>query len=94
RSFVGNMDDFRVYDRILTDAEILLLAGNVDLPTTNGLQVRFNFDTAPVAGLSVGWLNGSLNSAATVTGPYAPTPVASPYAVLPTASQKYFNTAP
>ena len=94
RAYVGNLDDFRVYNRILSDAEILLLSTNVDLPTSTGLQVRFNFDSAPVSGLSVGWPNGNLQSADAVTGPYAAVPVTSPYAVLPKAAEKFYNTAP
>jgi hypothetical protein len=94
RPYVGGLDDVRVYDRILTDAEILLLSTNVELPVSTGLQVRFNFDTAPVSGLSVGWLSGNLRSSDTVTGPYAAVPVTSPYAVLPKAAAKFFNAKP
>ena len=90
RPYDGLMDDFRIYNRILTDTEVATVhTGGL---TTNGspvvdaaaLQVRFDFDTAPSGGLSIDWLNGSLQAANPVTGPYVTVPaVSSPSLVVP-----------
>jgi hypothetical protein len=48
RAYNGAMDDFRVYNRILTEAEIDQVVNAGALVDTTALKVRFNFDTAPV----------------------------------------------
>ena len=84
----GQMDDFRIYNRVLTDAEIATIAapGTSDnLVDTGALKVRYNFDTTG-GGQSLAWPAGSLQSSPTL-GPTAVwTPVAgavSPYPFLP-----------
>ncbi len=94
RAFVGQLDDFRLYSRILSDADILLLSTPAGLTSNARLEVQFNFDTAPASGLSVGWLNGSLQSPVGLTGPFVDVPVLSPYAVLPTEDSKFYGVRP
>jgi Concanavalin A-like lectin/glucanases superfamily len=68
----GQMDDFRIYNRILTPTEISTIAteGTSDtLVDTNALMVRFNFDSAP-SGNSIVWPYGVLQSSP-VLGPGA-----------------------
>lgn len=94
RNYVGALDDVRLYSRILTDAEILLLSTQVDLPGTARLDARYNFDSAPSAGLSVGWLAGKLQSSADPGAGYNLLSAVSPYAVVPTANLRFFQLKP
>jgi hypothetical protein len=68
----GQMDDFRMYNTILTPAEIATIAAPAtsdSLEETNALVVRFNFDTG-VNGHSLVWPFGTLQSSP-VLGPGA-----------------------
>ena len=49
------MDDFRFYNRVLTDTEIASVYSSDALVDTTALKVRFNFDAAPGKGLGVSW---------------------------------------
>ena len=95
RPFDGLMDDFRIYNRILTDTEVASLrtAGSPVVDAA-ALQVRFDFNSAPSVGYAIDWLNGSLQAATTVTGPYVTIPaVSSPSLVIPAAvPQQAFRT--
>jgi len=62
KAFDGAMDDFRIYNRILTPAEIGQVFASDALVDTAALKVRFNFDAAPI-GLTMTWLCGTLQSA-------------------------------
>lgn len=83
----GQMDDFRIYNRILEPEEIGQAFSSAALVDTNALQVRFNFDTAG-AGTSLSWPTGSLQSSPTL-GPTAVwttvSGATSPYPFLPPA---------
>lgn len=83
----GQMDDFRIYNRILTQAEIASVQSSDALVDTAALKVRYNFDTTGT-GTSLTWPAGSLQSSPTL-GPSAVwTTVpgaASPYPFLPPA---------
>ena len=46
----GEMDDFRIYDRILTPAEISAIYTSDALVDAGALKLRYNFDTA-----GIGW---------------------------------------
>jgi hypothetical protein len=88
QTYNGQMDDFRIYSRVLTDAEIATIgapATSDTLVDNTALKVRYNFDTTG-GGNSLAWPAGSLLSSPTL-GPTAVwTPVAgavSPYPFLP-----------
>ena len=88
QDYNGDMDDVRIYSRVLTDAEIAQIATPATsdtLVSDPALEVRYNFDTAG-GGKSLAWPAGSLLSSPTL-GPTAVwTPVAgavSPYPFLP-----------
>ncbi len=68
RNYNGAMDDFRMYNRILTAPEISS-AFTGALVDTTALQLRFNFDNAP-GGYAVTWPYGSLQTAPLVNGTY------------------------
>ena len=65
-AYDGLMDDFRIYDRILTPEEIALIgkpATSNTLVDTSALKVRFNFDaSSALFGNSVVWPFGTLQS--------------------------------
>jgi hypothetical protein len=83
----GQMDDFRIYNRVLTQAEIASIQASNALVDQAALKVRYNFDTAG-SGKSLSWPVGVLFSSPTL-GPTAVwTPVSgavSPYPFLPPA---------
>ena len=88
QTYNGDMDDFRIYSRLLTDTEIATIASPATSDTlvdTNALKVRYNFDTAG-GGQSLAWPAGSLLSSPTLgpTAVWTPVPGAvSPYPFLP-----------
>lgn len=88
QQYNGQMDDVRIYNRILTDAEITTIATPATSDTlvdTAALKGRYNFDTAAGLGKSLSWPLGLLESSPTL-GPSAIwTPVSgavSPYPFL------------
>ena len=83
----GSMDDFRIYNRVLTPAEITSVLSSDALVDTAALKVRYNFDVAGV-GESLSWPVGSLFSSPTLGSSAVWTPVlnaAPPYPFLPPA---------
>jgi hypothetical protein len=91
RNYTGSMDDFRIYNRILTPTEIGQALGGA-VVDAGALKLRFNFD-GPPNGYVVTWPYGSLQSAPLVTGPYSTvTNVPSPFPIAPASNpQKYFR---
>jgi hypothetical protein len=90
----GLLDDFRIYSRQLTQAEIASVVASDALVDTNSLQVRLSFDVPPVPGVTVTWQSGSgvLQSATTVTGPYTDVPLAtSPYRAEAQPHRQFFR---
>ncbi len=87
RALNGQMDDFRIYNRVLSDSEIYDIYASGALVDAAALIVRYNFDTAG-AGTSLSWPAGSLESSPTL-GPSAiwtPVPNAMPpYPFMPPA---------
>jgi hypothetical protein len=67
KAFNGAMDDFRIYNRMLSAAEVALLASSGDLVDTAALKVRFNFDAAP-SGVTINWLCGTLQCTDALVG--------------------------
>jgi hypothetical protein len=93
-AYNGLMDDFRFYDRILTDPEIASIHANGALVDTTALQVRLNFDSTPVHGITITWQcpDGVLQSATNVAGPYTDVPAAtSPYSVPSQSTTKFYR---
>jgi hypothetical protein len=95
RAFDGEMDDFRIYNRILTSDEISQVVGSDALVDTAALKVRFNFDAAPL-GLTMRWLCGTLQYTDALVGNGPGTAwtdvsnAASPYVVNPQAASHRF----
>lgn len=86
RPLNGYLDDFRIYNRVLTSTEVGDLAASGALVDTAALKVRFNFDTAPVTGLSVSWSPtwADLQSAPGLNNAFLPVSTAvSPFVVIP-----------
>lgn len=100
KRYDGLMDDFRIYNRVLTDTEIATLAAPATSDTlvdTAALKLRYNFDTAGI-GQTVTWPFGALLSSP-VLGPSATwTPVsgATPpnYPFMPTEPARFFRATP
>ena len=94
RAYNGLMDDVRIYNRELTQAEIASVHSSNALVDTNALQLQLNFNSAPIDGFTLNWQNTSavLQSATSVSGPYADLPSATaPYPVGAQPTQKYFR---
>jgi hypothetical protein len=65
----GQMDDFRMYNTILTPTEIAAIAApstSDSLEETNALEVRYNFDSGTY-GYSLVWPFGTLQSSPTLS---------------------------
>jgi hypothetical protein len=81
RALNGLLDDFRIYNRKLTAAEIGQAAGTAGLVDPEALAVRFDFESAP-SGATLRWPGGGgLESTADLTPPIQWSPV--PRAVSP-----------
>ncbi|MGH7970390.1 MAG: LamG domain-containing protein [Limisphaerales bacterium] len=85
KKFNGQLDDFRIYSRVLSDSEISQVYASDAVVDSSALVLRYNFDTTG-GGQSLQWPSGPLESSPTI-GPSAVwTPVqnaASPYPFLP-----------
>ena len=83
------MDDFRIYNRILTDTEIATIAAPATSDTlvdTAALKVRYNFGTAAGVGTQLTWQIGALQGATALGSPTSWTPIGtttSSYPFLP-----------
>jgi hypothetical protein len=93
QEYVGQMDDFRIYSRVLNDTEIAAVMASDDLVDSNALKVRYNFGTAAGVGRKLTWPIGLLQSSPAVA-PAVWTPINTtttaypllpPYAVTPDA---------
>ena len=92
----GQMDDVRIYNRILTAGEVSTIgtfATSDTLIDTTALKLRYNFDNIGI-GKTLTWPLGTLLSSPTL-GPSAVwTPVSgavSPYPFLPTAPSLFYR---
>ena len=97
KRYDGQLDDFRIYNRVLTDPEIADVASSGALVDTAALKLRFNFDTSGI-GQSVTWPFGTLLSSPTLDpgAIWTPVPGATPptYPFLPTDAAKFFRATP
>src|SRR4030095_3228277 len=69
RAFNGEMDDFRIYNRMLTAAEIAQIASSGALVDPAALKVQFNFDGPPSGvAITISWPCGTLQCTDTLVG--------------------------
>ena len=61
QNFNGEMDDFRIYNRILTSTEVSSVFSSSALVDTSALVLQYNF-TTPGVGKSLSWSVGGLQS--------------------------------
>ena len=94
KAFNGSMDDFRVYNRTLTDSEIAQIAAGDDASVVgaNALVERLNFD-GPPSGFFVEWTYGQLmKSQGDAGGPYQAVPEAlAPWLISSEAPTQFFR---
>lgn len=92
----AGLDEFRLYNRILTDAEIGQLYTNDAIVDEAALKLRYSFSNSGI-GYNLSWPFGTLESSPTL-GPSAtwtPVPGAtSPYPYLPTDPSLFFRVKP
>jgi len=96
KRFDGNMDDFRIYNRVLTQPEIASIAATGALVDPSALKLRYNFDSVGI-GYTVTWPFGALESSP-VLGPAATwtsVPGANPpsHPVLATGGAQFYRAA-
>jgi len=96
KRYDGELDDFRIYNRVLNSTEIGQIYASDALVDTSALVLRFNFDDTGI-GNSILWPFGTLESSPAL-GPSAnwtPIPGAtSPYPFLPTEPSLFFRGTP
>jgi hypothetical protein len=93
-NFNGIIDDVRLYSRPLTAAEVASVHSTDAIVDSSTLNLRLNFDSAPLSGLTLSWqIPGAiLQSAPAVTGPYVDiSGAASPYAAAAQSAQKFYR---
>jgi len=94
QAFNGFLDDFRLYSRALTGAEVASIHTSDALVDTSTLNLRLNFDGAPQPGVTLSWqIQGAiLQSADSVNGPYTDlSDAVSPYGTAAQAAKKFFR---
>jgi hypothetical protein len=96
RAFDGYLDDFRIYNRMLTASEIADLAGNGAIVDPAALVVRFNFDTAP-GGATLSWPCGALECTTSLNPVPSWAPVvgaSSPYFIETSSPMRFYRVHP
>jgi hypothetical protein len=89
----GQIDDFRIYNRMLNGTEISSVYSSDALVDTTALKVRFNFDSAPGQALGVTWTPSVAmpQSAGAVKGPYVDQPTGRTPLLVPTTGTEFFR---
>ena len=94
RHFSGQLDDFRLYNQILSGAEIAQIKATGALAVPTALTLRYDFPTAGT-GLTLTWPFGILETSTSLT----PSPswslvpdATSPYPVIPDGARRFFRT--
>lgn len=98
RIFNGSMDDVRIYNTMLSAAEIAQVAAGDDASpvASSAMVLRQNFDAAP-AGVTLRWPCGVLQEASTLVGngpgtAWTDVPNATtPYSFLPDQNMRFFR---
>ena len=90
----GQLDDLRIYNRMLTDVEVLSVYNSGVLVDTAGLKLRFDFDSAP-GGIGVNWSPSVAvpQTSATVGGPYLDQTTGRSPLLVPASEAKAFFRA-
>jgi hypothetical protein len=86
QEYNGQLDDFRIYNRILTATEIATIAAPATSDTlvdTAALKLRYNFGTAAGVGTQLSWPIGTLQGAPALGSPTTWTPIGSTAASYP-----------
>ena len=93
KRFDGQMDDFRIYNRVLNATEINQVFTSNALVDTSALKLRYNFDDGTGVGQTVTWTFGRLESSPTLgpTAVWTPTATTPPYMFAPTAPARFFR---
>jgi Concanavalin A-like lectin/glucanases superfamily len=92
QKYDGYLDDIRIYNRVLSDAEVTDLLTDA-LVDNNALKLRFNFDAAPAPGLSINLIPsfGVLQSSGSVESGYVDLPGMLPHITVPSGSGQFFR---
>jgi hypothetical protein len=93
KRYDGQLDDFRIYNRILTDTELGQIYSSDALVDTGALKLRYNFDDAGI-GQTLTWPFGTLESSPTLDpgAIWTPMPAAtSPWPILPSAPSLFYR---
>lgn len=97
KRYDGQMDDFRIYNRILSQSEIASVVSSGAVVDATALKLRYDFNTAGI-GNSVTWPFGTLLSSPTLgpTATWTPVSGAVPpaYPFMPTEAAKFFRATP
>jgi len=91
--FDGQMDDFRIYNRVLNATEVGQVYASDALVDTNALTVRYNFDSA-IYGNSLVWPFGTLQTSPALGNAAAWTTITnavSPYPLLLSAPAAFYR---
>jgi len=89
----GQIDDFRIYNRMLGSTEISSVYSTDALVDTTALKVRLNFDSAPGQALGVSWTPSVAmpQSAGAVKGPYVDQPTGRTPLLVPSTGTGFFR---
>jgi hypothetical protein len=93
KRYDGLMDDFRMYNRVLSDSEVAQIYANGALVDTSALVAKYNFDSA-IYGQSVVWPYGTLQSTPVLGAGATWTPVpgaTSPMPFLPSQPALFYR---
>jgi hypothetical protein len=85
-AFNGRIDEVTVFNRALSQSEVLTLAGNTAPVTPPSLTIE-----RTGADIVLTWSAGLLLEADGITGPWTTNAVTSPYTNTPTGAQKFFR---
>lgn len=93
KRYNGQLDDFRIYNRVLTEAEIGQIYATGALVDTGALKLRYNFNDAG-AGQTLTWPFGTLESSPSLGADAVWTPVpgaSSPWPIATTGPATFYR---
>jgi hypothetical protein len=94
RPYHGLLDDVRFYSTMLTPSEITTIQSSGAPADPADLQLEFEFAAPPGAGVNLSFPadpSAVLQTAPTITGPWAPAGATSPYTIIPAVGQQFFR---
>jgi hypothetical protein len=94
RPYNGELNDFRIYNRILKASEVSQIYATNSLVDSNALQVQLSFAAPPVTGYTLNWIGSApLQSAPSPAGPFTNvTGASSPWIIAPSQLQQFYRT--